>query len=60
VRTHLLLEELAIQRQETLSARVRANRPTATDALTGGAEPRTNRARRQGSLARMVGLVSRA
>jgi hypothetical protein len=60
VRTHLLLEELAIQRQETLSARVRANRPNATDALTGGADPRTDTARHRGSLARMVALVGRA
>jgi hypothetical protein len=56
VRNHVLLEELAIQRQEMLSARARAHRPTET----GVAEPRPPTTRRPGSLARMVGVVSRA
>lgn len=56
--THPLLEQLAVQRQDVLAARVRADRPT----LPVDTSPVSRRAtpRRSGSLSRLVALVGRA
>jgi hypothetical protein len=56
--THPLLEQLAVQRQDVLAARVRANRPTVPDDTAPVSRRTTTRP--PGSLSRLVALVSRA